>query len=96
MRITYDTPKRDETLLERGIDFEDAREVFDGVTLDSPDERFDYGETRIITFGHLRGRLVCVVWTARDDARHIISMRKANDREKARYEQRMVHRSQDG
>ena len=33
----------------------------------------------------LRGRMVVVIWTPRADARHVISMRKANDREKARY-----------
>jgi uncharacterized DUF497 family protein len=38
--------------------------------------------------GFLRGRMVVVVWTPRGEARHIISMRKANDREKARYGQR--------
>jgi uncharacterized DUF497 family protein len=46
--------------------------------------REDYGETRIICFGLLRGRLVQVVYTPRGADRHIISMRKANDREKAR------------
>jgi uncharacterized DUF497 family protein len=32
----------------------------------------------------LRGRLVQIVYTSRDAGRHIISMRKANGREKAR------------
>lgn len=89
MRITFDPDKRDRTLAERGLDFADAAEVFAGVTLDSPDSRKDYGETRIITAGHLRGRLVIVVWTPRGDARHVISMRKANEREKARFGQRL-------
>jgi uncharacterized DUF497 family protein len=29
--------------------------------------------------------MVVVVWTQRGEARHVISMRKANDREQARY-----------
>jgi hypothetical protein len=41
-----------------------------------------------MTVGHLRGRMVIVVWTARGDARHVISMRKANDREQARFANR--------
>lgn len=89
MRITFDPPKRDATLRERSLDFTDAAEVFAGVAIDIPDIRRDYGETRIITVGHLRGRMVIVVWTPRGDARHVISMRKANDREKARYGQRL-------
>jgi uncharacterized protein len=66
----------------RGLDFEDCAEVFAGPTYDKPDERKNYGEPRIITVGLLRERMVMVVWTPRDEGRRIISMRKANDREK--------------
>ena len=41
-------------------------------------------DTKPNCFGLLRGRLVQVVYTPRGADRHIISMRKANDREKAR------------
>jgi uncharacterized protein len=71
------------------LDFEDAAAVFAGATIDIPDSRHDYGETRIISVGHLYGRMVIVVWTPRGDARHVISMRKANDREKARFGQQL-------
>ena len=84
MRITFDPAKRAATLDERGLDFADAAEVFDGLTAEVEDTRKDYGETRVICFGLLRGRLVQVVYTPRDAGRHIISMRKANAREKAR------------
>jgi uncharacterized DUF497 family protein len=87
VRITYDPAKRAATLKERGVDFEEAIEVFKGVVIDIPDERFDYGEARILTVGHLRGRMMVVVWTARGDARHVISMRKADAREQARFGQ---------
>jgi uncharacterized DUF497 family protein len=30
-----------------------------------------------------------IVWTPRDDVRHIISMRKCNEREQARYRSRL-------
>lgn len=73
------------TLRERGLDFEDAAKVFGGRTYQSEDDRHDYGEIRIITVGLLRQRMVVVVWTPRGTDRHVISMRKANDREKARY-----------
>ena len=84
MRITFDPVKRIATLEERGLDFADAAEVFDGITAEAEDTRKDYGETRIICFGLLRGRLVQIVYTPRDAGRHIISMRKANGREKTR------------
>lgn len=89
LKIIFDPAKRDRTLSERGLDFADAMEVFAGRTIDIPDERFDYGETRIISVGHLRERMVIVVWTQAEDARRIISMRKANDREQTRFAQRL-------
>lgn len=84
MRITYDTSKRAKTLAERGLDFEDALEVFGGITVEVEDVRQDYGERRFLCFGLLRGRMVVVGFTPRRDGRHIFSMRKANDREQTR------------
>jgi uncharacterized DUF497 family protein len=84
MRISFDPAKRTRTLADRGLDFVDAAEVFAGTTAEVEDLRTDYGEPRIVCFGYLRGRLVQVVYTPRDAGRHIISMRKANAREKRR------------
>lgn len=84
MRISYDPDKRQKTLDERGLDFEDAPAVFAGLTFEVEDERQDYGEMRIICFGHLRGRLVVIGYTPRGVVRHIFSMRKANEREQAK------------
>ena len=84
MRVTYDPEKRDRTLEERGLDFEDATVVFAGVTLEVEDTRKDYGEARIICYGLLAGRMVVVGYTPRGADRHVFSMRKANAREQAR------------
>lgn len=89
MDISFDPAKRDITLAERGLDFSDAPEVFAGLVFEQEDARFDYGETRMITVGLLRERMVVLVWTPRGAVRHIISMRKANDREQARYQDRL-------
>ncbi|MBF3384733.1 BrnT family toxin, partial [Burkholderia pseudomallei] len=48
-----------------------------------------YVESRYITVGTLDGRMIVMVWTPRGEARRIISMRKANDREQARYAHRL-------
>ena len=53
MRVTCDPEKRERTLRERGLDFEDAAIVFAGVTVEVEDTRKDYGEDRIICFGML-------------------------------------------
>lgn len=84
VRISYDPAKRDWTLNSRGLDFEDAALVFDGLTAEVEDKRKDYGETRIICFGILHNRLVVIGYTPRGAVRHVFSMRKANDREQAR------------
>lgn len=84
MRITYDPAKRDKTLSERGLDFEDALLVFAGTTVEVVDDRKDYGERRIVCYGRLHGRVVVIGYTPRGAARHVFSMRKANDREQTR------------
>ena len=84
MRITFDPAKRARTLAERGLDFEDAVIVFEGVTVEVEDTRRNYGEPRIICYGLLSGRLVVVGYTPLGATRHVFSMRKANEREKAR------------
>ena len=90
VQIQFDPGKRDATLTYRGLDFDDAAEVFTGPVFEKVEERVVYGETRYVTIGLLRERMVVLVWTPRGAARHIISMRKANGREQARYAAGMV------
>ena len=84
MAVTFDSRKRAATYAERGLDFKDAELVFAGTTFEVEDRRKNYGEMRIVCFGVLRGRIVVVGYTPRGADRHVFSMRKANDREKAR------------
>ena len=83
MRIEFDPKKRLTTFTERGLDFERAIEIFEGLHFTAQDTRFRYEEERFITAGWLDARLVVLVWTPRGEVRRIISMRKGNDREKA-------------
>ena len=62
-----------------------AGDVFVDDTLTVEDDRRDYGEDRFITVGFLDGTMVVLVWTPRDEAYRIISMRKTNERERALY-----------
>jgi uncharacterized DUF497 family protein len=59
------------------------------MTLTLPDIRRDYGEDRFQTYGLLDGRLVMVVWTERGEDRHVMSMRKCNEREQAKFKARL-------
>lgn len=85
MKIEFDETKRGKTLLERGLDFAHATAVFEGMHFTAQDTRAGYQEDRFITVGWLDVRLVVLVWTPRGEVRRIISMRKANDREKTLY-----------
>lgn len=85
MQIEFDTAKRTATLEARGLDMARADEVFAGPTLTVEDDRQDYGEDRLITIGFLEATMVVLVWTPRDGAHRVISMRKANERERTLY-----------
>ena len=85
MEISYDPEKRARTLAERGLDFDDAVRMFADKTIDYVDDRKDYGEVRWTSVGLLRSRMVVLVWTARGYVRHVISMRKANEREQEKH-----------
>ena len=88
MKVTFNSAKRSETLKDRGLDFTDADIVLSGRVLTFEDARFNYPEVRYQSVGFLAGRMVMVVWTPRGDAVHVISMRKCNAREKAKYQKR--------
>jgi uncharacterized DUF497 family protein len=65
VRISYDPAKRELTLSTRGLDFEDAALVFDGMTVEIEDKRKDYGERRMICWSsdtHLVAR--CATFSA--------------------------------
>lgn len=85
MQVEFDEAKRQLTVVHRGLDFADAPQVFEGVSVTFIDQRQDYGEPRFNTVGLLDGRMVVVTWTPRGEARRIISMRRANEREQARF-----------
>ena len=85
MPIAFDAVKRTATFAVRGLDMARAGEVLAGATLTVEDDRRDYGEERFITIGFLDDTMVVLVWTPRDGTHRIISMRKANERERTLY-----------
>ena len=63
----------------------DVPAMFDGDVFTIQDERFDYGETRYITFGLLKFRVIVVAHTDENNIIRIISARKATKDEEKRY-----------
>ena len=80
----WDEDKRQETLSVRGLDFALAYEIdWDNATYD---RIVRGGEVRYASLVPIGERVHHVVWTPRGDNTRIISFRKANNREIARYE----------
>lgn len=65
----------------RGLDFALAGEMFSGSVMTFEDSRANYSERRLISVGTLGGRTVALVWTPCGDARRMVNMRRANDRQ---------------
>ena len=85
MKIEYDQAKRQTTLEQRGLDFAEAGQIFNGIHYTLEDTRTVFGEQRFITIGYMNERMVVTAWTPRANAKRIISMRKANDREQDKF-----------
>jgi hypothetical protein len=56
MNYEWDEAKNRKNIAKHGLSFEDAEQVFDGPCVTFVDERFAYGEERLITLGLLAGR----------------------------------------
>ena len=86
VEFEWDEAKRQETLKKRDIDFTSmVRFEWATALIRSSDRR---GETRWMAIGYIGNRLHHVVYTQRGARRRIISLRRANSRERRRYEYR--------
>lgn len=85
MRFTYDPAKSERNIDERGLAFDLAGDFDWSVALIAEDTRQDYPERRYQTLGFIAGNLHMLVFTPRDGAVHVISLRRANKRERNRY-----------
>jgi len=89
MQFEWDVNKNHINYQKHGLNFNDAEFIFAGKIVSFMDERKDYGENRFITLGELNKRVVVVVHTQHECTIRIISMRKANEREKKIYYKRL-------
>jgi uncharacterized protein len=89
MKFEWDEKKNQTNYTKHGLSFEDASLIFEGKTVSFQDNRENYGENRFITLGELKGRVIVVIHTQRNVVTRIISMRKANEREKKIYFERL-------
>lgn len=85
VEFEWDPAKSEATRLSRGIAFDRAAEIFTGRTLEWPDERRNYGESRLRAVGESAGELLHVVYTRRGQTVRIISARRANRKERSQW-----------
>lgn len=85
MRLDWDLGKSERNRRERGFGFDFAALVFEGGTIEWPDDRLDYGEARVRAIGEADGLVLHVVFTDRGDIRRIISARLASRKERDRW-----------
>ncbi|MCL4460130.1 MAG: BrnT family toxin [Nitrospirae bacterium] len=86
MEYEWDETKRQANLEKHGADFLLVK-TFDWETaIDVIDDRKDYGESRRVAIGRIDFRLYVLVYTRRLHVCRIISLRKANIRERDYYE----------
>ncbi|HWW70638.1 MAG TPA: BrnT family toxin [Duganella sp.] len=85
MDIAFDADKNAANIEKHGVSLAAAASIEWEDALTWKDERHDYGEARICAIAYIGDRLHYVVYVDRDDARRVISLRKANLREVKRY-----------
>jgi uncharacterized DUF497 family protein len=85
MEFEWDEGKRAVNLAKHGLDFADVERFDWGAAAIGRDLRVDYGEERFTAYGVMDGRLVVIVFTHRLNATRIVSLRRANRKERRIY-----------
>ena len=86
MKLLFDSKKNLYNIAQHGLDFKDVSQLEWNTAVTKVDNRFNYGEERFITYAMIGKCLHCLIWTMRDDDIRPISFRKANIKERKRYE----------
>jgi uncharacterized protein len=93
MKFEWDERKNEVNIDKHGFDFADAYQIFNLPMVIELDERYDYGEDRLIGTGLLDGRVVVLVYAEIDlETIRIISLRKALSHERKHYAQYIKNR----
>ena len=85
MDIAFDTAKNKVNIEKHSVSLAAAASIEWDNALTWKDERRVYGEARMCAIAYICDRLYYVVYVDRDEARRVISLRKANLREIKRY-----------
>ena len=86
MEFEWNAEKNAANFDKHSIRFEEAAQIFRGLTLTNIDTRNDYGEIREVSIGQIHDQVyLVVVHTDRGGITRLISARRAKARERERY-----------
>ena len=85
MKVSWTEAKRAETLRRRGVDLARAARIFLGDVLEAEDRRSNYSERRYRALGEHEGIAYVVVFTWREDVRHLVTAWKVDEAGRRRY-----------
>ena len=86
MELEWDEVKRESNLAKHRLDLAVSLELFADYFMERLDIRQDYGEDRWIALGIIRGVIVVLTYTERENILRPISLRKATPMERSIYE----------
>ncbi len=88
MLFEWDENKRIANLVKHNVDFFDAERFDWSSAIETIDTRLSYDEERWIALGFIDNRLHVLIYTFRGDNIRLMSLRKANKRERNYYEEK--------
>ena len=87
MRYEWDENKRVANFAKHSVDFREAEHFDWSLAIEAIDDRANYGEERWVAIGSIGARLHVLTYTVRGENIRLISLRKANERERKYYEE---------
>jgi len=88
MKYEWDENKRAANFAKHDVDFIDAENFYWSSAIETIDDRFNYSEVRWAALGFIGNRLHVLTYTVRGENIRLISLRKANNREREYYEEK--------
>jgi uncharacterized protein len=85
--ITFDPAKNSANIKLRGLSFDRVHDFEFVTAITWVDRRKDYGEVRYRALGFIKDRIHALVYLETEKGIRVISLRKANERERRIYEQ---------
>ena len=86
MRYEWDEQKREANYEKHDVDFNEVVNFEWDLAIETQDNRRDYGEERWVAVGRILSHIYVLIYTIRNKNIRVISLRKANSRERKYYE----------